>query len=145
MVGVGKLEQLSGVTTEGNRDTLDGRIVHISRRLVAHISGRHRGQWHNRVGSEVADNRVRVKSRLVVGRMSSRPWGEAVDSRKPLEEAYRTRPAPGRDSSAGADRIPGKVLPAPLRARERRLPLLCLFPRSQKRLRRVLPRPSPAS
>ena len=50
---------------------------------------------------------------------------------------YRTRPAAGRNTSVGADCIQVKVLPA--RPPARRLPLLCLFPRLQKRLRRLSP------
>jgi hypothetical protein len=135
----------STATSEGNRDMLGGHIVHICRRPVAHIPLLRKDQSHNPADSDVEGSRVRARLRLVACRMRNRPWAEVVGSRKPLEEAYRSRPASGRNTSVAADRIQVKVLPAPLAARARRLPLLRLFPRSQKRLRRLSPSPSPAS
>ena len=132
-------------TTEGNRDMLGGHIVHISRRAVAHIPLLRKDQSRNPADSDVEGSRVRARLRLVAGHMRSRPWVEAADSRKPLEEAYRTRPAPGRNTLVGADCIQVKVLPARPPAPERRLPLLCLFPRSLKQFRRLWPPPSRAS
>jgi hypothetical protein len=116
----GSVEPQSFLTGKEPED----RILHKSSRHAAHTPAHGKEDCHKRARRYVAGSRGRAGLRPEPGRIRSRQRAVAADSRKPLEEGHMTPPAPDCNTSVA----PAARLPAP----ESRLPLLRLFPRSQK-------------